>query len=138
VLLSGLAVTEDHYLVVGVLLEPSGLLIFDLHAGGAPRQLRASDVDFTPFDMAPRPGGGVWILDRMHRCYWELDRHFQVINPLGEETLLTDAQTADFQPMDQSRVRGEPQTTFPSSFSLFAASPLTADDPVALAAGCFG
>ncbi len=134
VLLSGLAVTEDHYLVVGV-TEPAGLLIFDLHAGGAPRQLLwPAKVDFTPFDMAPRPGGGVWILDRVHRCYWELDRHFQVINPLGDETLLTDAQTADFQPVDQSRVRGEPRTTFPSSLSLYAASPLTADDPVALEA----
>ena len=36
--LSGLAITENHYLVAGV-LQPAGLIIFDLHGGGEPRQL---------------------------------------------------------------------------------------------------
>jgi len=57
--LSGLAITRDHYLVVGV-LKPQGLLVFDLHAGGAPVQMFwPAAVDFQSFDMAAAPGGGV-------------------------------------------------------------------------------
>jgi phage tail-like protein len=74
-----LAVTEDHYLVVGC-VEPKGLLVFDLHAGGPPRRhLFPQDVAFRPFDMAARAGGGVFILDRHNRYYWELDRNFAVV-----------------------------------------------------------
>ena len=80
----GLAVTEDHYLVVGT-LRPKGILIFDLHAGGPPRQLlwpqraKSGPFKFEPFDMAARPGGGVFIFDRTNRRYWELDRDFFVV-----------------------------------------------------------
>jgi phage tail-like protein len=76
--LQGLAITEDHFLVVGT-LEPKGLLVFDLFVGGPPRQmLWPLSVSFEPFDIATRKGGGVWILDRVNRCYWFIDRHFQV------------------------------------------------------------
>ncbi len=132
--LSGLAVTEDHYLVVGA-LTPPGLLIFDLHAGGPPRQLQwPSAVTFAPFDMAPRPGGGVWILDRDHHCYWELDRHFNVVNPESGDGVLTEAQPDDFQPLGGDPQRGSPHHTFPSSQSLHLASPLALADPIAIEA----
>lgn len=129
--LSGLAITEDHYLVVGV-LEPKGLLIFDLHATGAPRQmLWPATVDFIPFDMAPRPGGGVWILDRKNKCYWGLDRKFNVLRlDQATETLTT----ADFQPVDESETRRTAARPFPEAITLEAASPLNALDPVAIEA----
>src|SRR5947209_9946494 len=56
--LSGLAVTEDHYLVVGV-LQAASILVFDLYVGGPPQMiLWPEEVPFTPFDMAPMPCGG--------------------------------------------------------------------------------
>lgn len=75
----GLAVTEHHYLVVGV-REPAGLLVFDLHGGGPPDWLLwPENVDFDPFDMAPAPGGGLYVLDATHRRYWALDRRLDVV-----------------------------------------------------------
>jgi phage tail-like protein len=77
--LSGLAITKEHYLAAGV-LDPPGLLIFDLQTGAAPRQLRwPAGVDFTPFDMAATADGGVVILDRAHGNVWQLDRAFRVV-----------------------------------------------------------
>ena len=61
-------------------MSPKGLLVFDLHAGGPPEQiLWPATVDFRPFDMAPAPDGGLWILDRERRAYWALDCHLKVI-----------------------------------------------------------
>jgi phage tail-like protein len=78
--LGGAAVTVDHYLVVGI-VDPKGLLVFDLRLTGGPRRMSWPDtVLFEPFDMAPRLGGGVWILDRENRRLWELDREFLVIS----------------------------------------------------------
>ena len=130
--LSGLAITEDHYLVVGV-IDPAGLLIFDLHTGSEPRHvLWPSNVAFEPFDMAPRPGGGVYILDRFNKSYWALDRHFNVIGPEENgETVLSEAQEDDFQPMDESEVRGTKRRVFPRNFSLLQ-SPLSLNDPIAI------
>ncbi|HEV2801602.1 MAG TPA: phage tail protein [Pyrinomonadaceae bacterium] len=91
-----LAVTEDHYLVVGV-LDPAGLLIFDLHAGGAPQQVWwPKGVKFEPHDMAARAGGGVLVLDSTNKRYWELDRLFNVLPPAAFMPSVT--QPDDFQP----------------------------------------
>jgi phage tail-like protein len=132
--LSGLAVTENHYLVVGM-LTPPGLLIFDLHAGGPPSQsLWPAAVAFTPFDMAPRPGGGVWILDRDHRCCWELDHRFNVVSAKNSDTVLAEAQPDDFQPVSGSPQRATPHRTFPSAQALQFASPLALHDAIAIEA----
>ena len=75
--LQGLAVTDDHQLIVGRADEP-GLLAFDLMGGGAPRAWRWP-LAFEPFDLVPRAGGGVWVLDRTHRRLWPLDRRLEVV-----------------------------------------------------------
>ncbi|HKO99543.1 MAG TPA: phage tail protein [Pyrinomonadaceae bacterium] len=131
--LRGLAVTEDHYLIIGV-ANPAGLLIFDLNSTGAPRQLLwPAAIPFSPFDMAPAPGGGVWILDNDHKCYWALDRHFNVINPGKNETVLDQASVDHFQPIDGSEARGSSKHSFPMPFSMLA-SPLEISDPIAIEA----
>ena len=127
--LSGLAVTDDHYLVVGV-LEPKGLLIFDLYTAGSPRQtLWPATVDFVPFDMVPRPDGGVWILDRVNRRYWGLDRKLNVIRlDAATETTAPD----DFQPIDDDGTRLTSTRPFPEAITLEMSSPIEARDPIAL------
>jgi phage tail-like protein len=79
--LAGAAVTDDHFLVVGT-PEPAGLLVFDLQGGGAPSVLPWPVAKFAPADMAPRPGGGVLILEGTR--LWELDRHFAVVGAATE------------------------------------------------------
>ena len=129
---SGLTVTEDHHLVVGV-LDPAGILIFDLHAGGPPQQLFwPQKIGFVPFDMAPRPGGGLWILDRINRRYWSLDRYFNVCGEdQEEETLMPEVEHA-FQPIDGSPVRRVKRRTFPRGISLKLSSPVLVSDPIAI------
>jgi phage tail-like protein len=84
--LRGLAVTEDHYLVVGA-LEPAGILVFDLHSPGPPRQSLWPPGILTPFDICPRRGGGVFILDRERGRLWELDQALRLVQraPVPED-----------------------------------------------------
>jgi phage tail-like protein len=132
--LSGLAVTEDHYLVVGT-LEPAGLLVFDLHAGGEPRELRwPSEVPFAPYDMAPRPGGGVWILDQLNRRYWALDRNFNVVARERDDVTLAEAREELFQPVDAAATRSTRRRTFPRGVALDQSSPLELRQPIAVEA----
>lgn len=105
--LSGLTVTAGHYLVVGVIGQ--GILVFDLHRGGPPTLLlwRLPDEQpFTPWDMAATPDGGLLILDRAHRRYWQLNRHFQLATTLPAPT--AEPPLTTFQPKDQP-VGSEPR-----------------------------
>ncbi len=126
-LLAGLAVTEDHYLAVGT-LNPPGLLVFDLHAGGPPYRLGWPEaIPFEPFDMAVRPGGGVFVLDRQNSRFWEFDRKFNIVNPAPASAPTPD----DFQPQDGSTFRQDRQVSF-EGVSLVEADPNVPHDPVAI------
>jgi len=130
----GLTVTDEQYLVVGV-LEPAGLLVFDLYDTTQPlRILWPEEVPFSPFDMAAAPGGGLWILDRDNRRFWGLDRHFNVIAQGQDEVTLEAGGRDDFQPVGAAEERRTTPNTFPAGVSLDLASPLTADDPVSIEA----
>jgi phage tail-like protein len=115
-LLRGLAVTTEHYLVVGV-LAPAGLLIFDLHAGGPPRQM-LWPAGFSPFDIVAGCGGA-WILDRDVASgqpggrLWLLDRRFNVValTPIAPAPV----QQSDFQSVDAVDIVPDPGTTFLTS-----------------------
>ncbi len=127
--LSGLAVTDRHFLVVGT-LDPGGLLLFDLHGGGAPAWLRwPAAVPFAPFDLAPVRGGGLWVLDRPAAGaarLWRLDRDLRVAR-VGGETALPAPAAPIFRPDPQAAAGGEsdgapacvpPPDRFPSGLSL--------------------
>jgi phage tail-like protein len=122
---SGLAVTTDHYLVVGN-LSPAGLWVLDLHSSHAPRQLLwPAEVPFAPFDMAARPAGGVWILDREHRCYWVLDQQFNVC-AAAQTPVVLESPSHAFQPSDPAVAHRTDPRTFPGGL------PIAAVDPVAI------
>jgi len=128
VLLRGLAVTIDHYLVVGT-IEPAGLLVFDLFSTGEPRRiLWRSDVAFAPFDIAARLCGGVFVLDRNNKRYWTLGRGFNAVSGKALEAV----ETADaFQPIDESEKRIQSQKLSTENFY----SELThGNDPISIEA----
>lgn len=128
--LSGLTVTHDHYLVVGV-QEPKGILVFDLYTPGNPRQwLWPVDVDFSPFDIEARPQGGVWILDRLHRRVWELNRLFNIISHNASPP--TETKT-DFHPLDIEKSTTTKSIITPE-LSVDMSLLLTTDNPLAIAA----
>lgn len=125
--LAGLAVTAHHYLVVGT-LDPGGLLVFDLFAGGPPRALSAPDgARLSPWDLAAAPDGGVIVLDRAHLCFWSFDLRFAARG--RSDVVLDPERRATFQPdpaPDAPVMR--PATLFPAAVSLAG----TARDPVSV------
>ena len=126
---SGLAITPDHYLVVGM-IQLQGLLVFDLYSGGPPsRILWPATVPFDPFDMAATADRGVVILDRANKFYWKLDNQLRVQN-LGPAEAAPLAASA-FQPVSGNL----PQQGCipPGQITQAAAASLTAiTDPVAI------
>jgi phage tail-like protein len=128
--LRGLAVTDDHYLLVGT-LRPGGLLVFDLRTGGPPLQVAwPADVPFAPLDITPRPGGGAFVLDEGAGGgprVWRLDRHF-MIEPLRQAPPVAPAPPT-FSPADGSSRPAPAEPAHPLTLS--DAAPLLGD-PVAI------
>ncbi len=132
-MLSGLAVTRRHYLVVGG-TDPAALILFDLYRGGEPRILLwPEDVPFAPFDMAAAPGGGVFILDPVNRRYWSLDANFAVCR--GDDPApASRGRTDSFQPLAGSPPQGKPDLDSPPGQVKDGGSPLSATNPIAIEA----
>ncbi len=127
---SGLAVTHDHYLVIGM-MQPKGLLVFDLYSGGPPTHLLwPTTIPFKPFDMAATSDGGVFILDRVNRFYWKLDRNLQVqsLSPVSAASV----PLSEFQPVGGT-ASGKQFFAATNQVTLDFAAPLAALlDPVAI------
>jgi phage tail-like protein len=120
--LRGLTVTTGHYLIVGNASRP-GLFRFDLHAGGEPLLvLIPSEIPFAPFDMAPAPDGGIWLLDREHQRYWGFDRDMRAID-IGATPAEAVPPASLFQPVGGIPLIPAP-ATFPAGFQVAAQRPL--------------
>jgi phage tail-like protein len=128
--LRSLAVTEDHFLVVGT-VDPPGILAFDLHSPGPPRQALWPADTFTPFDMCPRRGGGVFVLDRDRKRLWELDQGLRVVQraPEPEEQV-----RMDFAPLDPRADAPEARRRMPSRRIRLEDGRALGGDPAALEA----
>lgn len=125
IILQGLAVTEQHYLVVGNVTE-RGLLIFDLHRGSPPTLMQFPEtVDFEPWDMVATDDGGLLILDRVHKTYWYLDKHLRLLATVTDEA-------ADFQPEGQKETapNRDNQVVTPEGYSIAETI-----DPISIAPG---
>ena len=127
-----LAVTADDYLVVAFARGAQrGFLNFDLVAGGSPvPTLWPAAIPLEPFDMAPRAGGGVWLLDRAARRLWELDCHLAVVSTAQASTTLAEPALDDFQPLS-GPPREAPGVVFPAGLDLHGSPPATID-PIAI------
>lgn len=127
-----LAVTADDYLVVAYARgEQRGFLAFDLVAGGPPVPTAwPGAIALDAFDMAPRQGGGVWVLDRANRRLWELDCRLAVVRVAQDEWTLAPAEVDDFQPL-AGAPREHAAAVFPGGIAL-GGSPGWTVDPIAV------
>jgi phage tail-like protein len=127
----GLAVTTDHYLLIGT-IDPPGLMLFDLYTGGPPMHYRwPARVPFAPFAIAARLDGGAWILDRVNRRYWGLDPYFRVLAPQGAPS--GSPRPNDFQPAG-SLVTYRSQYELEEEVAGSQAMPIAALAPIGIAA----
>jgi phage tail-like protein len=133
--LQGLIITDEHYLVVGV-VTPPGFIVIDLHAGGPPVHYCWPDtVPFVPYDMAAIAGGGFWVLDTANKRLWLMDRQFNVVRK-GEALHASIARHSDFVPVEPGRGElrcssDQPILVKPSSGPEDAV-PIDADEPIAI------
>lgn len=117
---SGLVVTENHYLVTGFV---GGFLIFDLLSGGSPvRVIWNKTDDFSPFDMAKVPGGGVLILDKDHKICHLLDRNMR-LGLCSKEIKQPDV--ADFKPETNNEGKIKSYQKIETSYSIKAKNPIS-------------
>ncbi len=138
--MAGLAVTQDHRLVVGLTGDTPAFLAFDLHAGGPPTEWRwPAGWPFHPVDMAAAPTGGLWILDQGAEAaspaesrLWFLDRHLRVCHPTSQPSPATPAEDADFTPTSLTASGDCPPPGLPPEDRLAAAAIAVAGQPVAL------
>lgn len=121
--LSGLAVTAHHYLLVGS-LDPTGLYIFDLHSGGEPLLL-SFPPGFAPFDMTASADGGAWILDRVHRELWRVDRYFRVCSLAPLSPPAAAPPTNGFRPESPANEDTAPPLQPAQGFPLLATDPIS-------------
>ena len=122
--LHALAVTSEHYLVAGL---RGGLQVFDLIAGGPALELTWPAVwPFAPHGLAPRPCGGLAVLDRRQRRVWMLDRRLgmQAMFPVEPEA------PSAFAPLDAAT--GAPLATGASPWFDLEIDELGGADPVAI------
>ena len=116
--LAGLAVTSEHYLVVGA-PDSGSLLVFDLHTGGQPVRVSLPSPPgpagqrTAPFDLAPLPDGGLVVLDSLHRLVWRLDATFRP----RPGPALSPGPDLVFQPVG-GQVRQEPPSGDPTPLAL--------------------
>lgn len=127
--LSGLAVTDDHYLVVGS-REPPALLVLDLYGGGEPVRVDFPD-DFEPVDLEAVAGGGLVLLDRARGRprHWCLDRSFTVASPGA-----LPAPATPFDPGDPGDPGGHPPMVTAPPVDERGSHPIDVADPTAIVA----
>lgn len=122
----GLAITTEQYLVAGRLptpTQPGGLQVFDLVAGGPALDLAwPAAWPCQPHDLAPRPCGGLALLDRQHRWVWLLDRRLGMQAPFPVEP---DEPPSAF-------ARTAPAAAPPRPGFALALDAMGGDDPVAI------